>query len=545
MSKSDVDPGHIAVAEAHRLAAEASFPETIGEFVESRANDLGDKVLAVFFEEGDQLTYRELDESSRKLADGLLQRGIRKGTHVGVMLPNVKEFAISWVALGRIGAIMVPINVSYTSSELHFILTDSDAQFVIVDNAYLDRLEAMDDWPPLIRKERVIVRGVAPEGYQIFQDVADEGSSDFVAPSRVTATDLLNLQYTSGTTGFPKGCMLSHEYWILLSHLAAMQRIEKLNIQTALIWAPFFYMDAQYQFLMTLKVGGTAYVARRMSLTRFMDWLIEFSIEYCAFPEPALGRIPVSDRDRETSLKFVNAFGWRGDANAEVERRFNLVARNSFGMTEIGGGIALPPEAVHMVDSESCGLPMPFREVRIVGEDGNDVTQGDTGELWVAGRAILSGYYKRPDANAGSFRGRWFRTGDIFRQDENGYYYIVGRFKDMIRRAGENISAREIEATLRRMDEIEEAAALPVPDELRREEVKIFLMLSEGLTKDDCPLDSVIAHCQQHLAGFKVPRYYEYVKDFPRTPTRKIAKNKMMGGDLRIGSYDRIDDVWR
>jgi acyl-CoA synthetase (AMP-forming)/AMP-acid ligase II len=114
----------------------------------------------------------------------------------------------------------------------------------------------------------------------------------------------------------------------------------------------------------------------------------------------------------------------------------------------------------------------------------------------------------------------------------------------MIKRGGENISAREVEAVLRQVDEIEEAAAVAVPDSMRREEVKVYLMLSEGVSKSDCPPDKIIAHCQKHLAEFKVPRYYAYVDDFPRTPTRKIVKRKLLEGDLFAGSYDRVDDVW-
>jgi acyl-CoA synthetase (AMP-forming)/AMP-acid ligase II len=539
------DIGHQAMAEIHQSASEIDFPETLGDFVRACAEKYGDQVLADYFDEGYQLTYRDLDQSADRLASGLLELGVRKGTHVSVMLPNVKEYVISWVALGRIGAVMVPANNAYTGSELHFVLSDSDAQFLIIDDNYLPRLNDMPDWPPFLDPSRVLVRGTAPNGYLDWAKVHDEGSKKFEAPWRMAATDLLNLQYTSGTTGFPKGCMLTHEYWVMISHLAALQRGQKYNVKKTLIWAPFFYMDPQWQFLMTMRLGATAYIARRMSLTNFLDWLINFEIEYCAFPEPAMGRFPTSPKDKLVKLKFVNAFGWRGGANVDVEKRFNTIARNSFGMTEIGSGITLPPEATHMVGTETCGLPSPFREARILDENGNDVPQGQEGELWITGRAILSGYYKRPEANAESFQGKWFRTGDIFRQDENGYYYIVGRIKEMIKRGGENISAREVEAVLRQIDEIEEAAAIAVPDEMRREEVKVYLMLSEGVSEKNCLPEKIIAHCQKHLAEFKIPRYYTYVKDFPRTATRKIVKRKLLNGDLLEGAYDRVDDVWR
>jgi acyl-coenzyme A synthetase/AMP-(fatty) acid ligase len=165
----------------------------------------------------------------------------------------------------------------------------------------------------------------------------------------------------------------------------------------------------------------------------------------------------------------------------------------------------------------------------------------------VSGRSFRWGFYKRPAANAECFRGRWFRTGYIFYRDENGYHYIVGRIKDMIKRAGENISAHEVEKALCALDGIEEAAAVPVPDPLRREEVKVYLLLKEGVTPSDCPPEAIIEHCRKRLAPFKVPRYITYVTDFPRTASRKIRKQMLIAetSDLTAGAWDREKGEWR
>ena len=539
------DLGKAAMKSVYEDAAQMILPETLGDFIASRASELGDNILCHFFMDEETLTYRELDLAANRMASSLLQLGVRKGTHVAMMMPNIKEGVVAWVAIGRIGGVVVPVNTAYTSSEMYFVLLDSDAQFAIIDSEYLDHFENLSDWPPLLIRERVIVRGEASAAYPNWRELDEAGSETFEAPTAVTATDLLNLQYTSGTTGFPKGCMLTHEYWMLISHLAALQRGERFGIKTTLIWAPFFYMDPQWQLLMAACLGGTTYVARRMKLSDFMSWLIDFKIEYCIFPEPALKRYPPSELDKKLSLKFVNAFGWRGEANVEIEKRLDIIARNSFGMTEIGGGITLPPDATDMIGTGTCGLPAPFREVRIVGEDEKDVALGEIGELWITGRAIMAGYYKRPEANAENFRGKWFRSGDLFRQDERGYYYIVGRIKEMIKRAGENISAFEVETVLRKMEPIEESAAVAVEDPVRKEELKVYILLKEGLSSDDCTPNMIFTHCEKHLAAFKIPRYIAYVTEFPRTPTRKIAKSKLLGGDLRIGAYDRSEDLWR
>jgi long-chain acyl-CoA synthetase/crotonobetaine/carnitine-CoA ligase len=541
------DPG---VDEMNLLRARAEaqpVPESLGAFVRERAERMGDQLVGHWFDEERKLTYRDLDETADRLASSLLRIGVRKGSHVAVMLPNIAAFPVTWIALGRIGAVMVPVNTAYTGEEVSFVTNDADVQFAVVDAEFIETLRGMPRRPAMLTDANLIVHGDAPAGTRSWQALVSSGESRFEPPSPVCRTDLLNLQYTSGTTGFPKGCMLTHDYWMIIAHNAAFFRSRGGQVRNTLIWAPFFYMDPMWQFLMTMALGGTAFVARRMSLTRFYDWLKEYEIHYCIFPEPALKQRERGPKDKELSLKYVSIYGWRAEARREVEERFDVTAREGYGMTEIGGATLVPPAADHMAYVRTCGLVSPFRELKIVDEDGKELPPGEIGELWVAGRGLLWGYYKRPEANAESFRGKWFRTGDLFRRDENGYHFIVGRIKDMIKRGGENIAAIEVEAALRDFPGIEEAAVVPVPDPLRREEVKAYLKLRQGLTKEDVPPEKVLAHCEERLAKFKIPRYIAYVDDFPRTPSRKIQKKSLIANvpDLRIDAYDKQDDCWR
>ncbi len=541
-----LEPG-AAKMNAMREKIEASeMPESLGAFVRERAETLGAATLGNWFEDGETLSYAELDERADRLASNLLALGVRKNTHVAVMLPNVAAFPVSWVALGRIGAVMIPVNVGYTSEELLFVLSDSDTQFVILGADYLDALERVEDKLPLIEGDRVIVHGAAPEGRSSWSELCENGTLPFEPPTPVTRTDLLNIQYTSGTTGFPKGCMLTHDYWMLIGHYASEFRSQSGEIRNTLIWAPFFYMDPQWQFLMTMKLGATMHVARRISLTNFYDWLERYEINYCIFPEPALKARDPSEADARLSLKYVSIYGWRRDSREEVERRFGVTAREGYGMTEIGGGTIVPAEATEKSRELTCGLPAPFRELRIVDETGRDLGDGEEGELWVAGRSILQAYYKRPEANRDSFRGKWFRTGDLFRRDADGYYYIVGRLKDMIKRAGENIAAREVEAALNAMPEIEESAVIAVPDPQRREEVKAYILPKGGENAPKPDPEAIIAHCKERLAAFKIPRYITFVTEFPRTPSRKIRKTLLDGDpdNPAAGAWDRQDGAW-
>ncbi|QFT61059.1 Long-chain-fatty-acid--CoA ligase (plasmid) [Sulfitobacter sp. THAF37] len=537
----------IAAMQERRAAAEAAtYPETLAALVDGAAADHRDTTLAKWLETGQTMTYAEFAEASRRLASSFLAQGIRKGTHVAVMLPNVPAYPLTWVALGRIGAVMIPVNIHYTQQELTFVLTDADAQFLVIDETALPSLDGMAELPPLMDMSRVILRGGTREGTLDWDALLRDGAADFTAPSAVSRTDMLNLQYTSGTTGFPKGCMLSHDYWVLLGALAAHWRGAAGDVRNVLIWAPFNYMDPQWQFLMTMCLGGTAKIAPRISLSRAYDIFVSEEIHYCIFPEPALKAWPEGEKDKALHLKYVSIFGWREDARQEVERRFGCVARESFGMTEVGGALMVPEAAGEKAYQRTCGLPAAFREVRIVDDSGKDVAQGEIGELWVAGRGILWGYYKRPQANAEGFSGRWFRTGDLFRQDDDGFFQIVGRIKDMIRRSGENIAAQEVEAVMNAMPGVMESAAVGVPEPGRGEEVKVYLLLADGKTPADVPPEAVIEHCSARLAKFKTPRFIAYVDAFPRTVSNKIRKNAILpeGADPRAGTWDRVEGRW-
>ena len=475
-----------------------TLPESLGDFVRDQAALYGDQPLAVWFEQDEALTYRQLDRNASALASGLAARGVRKGTHVALLCGNRPAFPVSWVALGRLGAVMIPVNTAYTSEEIAFILRDSDTQFLIVDVSLYENVKAVIDSLDLLDESRVVLVG-EPSHPNAIEKLIDEGDPQFIPPYRVARDDLLNIQYTSGTTGFPKGCMLSHDYWMIHGHNSARhRRAADGGIKNVLIWAPFFYMDPMWQFLMTMKLGGTAWIANRMSLSRFMDWLIDYRIHYCIFPEPALTIHPPSEKDKSTCLKYISVYSWTERARREVMERFNVIAREAYGMTEIGTGTLVPDWAHKKGELRTCGLPAAFRELRILNDDMTETADGEVGELWVSGRSIFWGYYKRPVANAESFHGKWFRTGDLFRKDQEGFYYLVGRIKEMIKRSGENIAANEVEAVLRSLDGIEEAAAVAVPDPLRREEVKAYLKLKEGLTVNDLPPEVVLEHCSAY-----------------------------------------------
>lgn len=525
-----IHPGQKEVDALGSQLAAKRFPDGLPAFCAAQAEKYGDAIALDYFQEGVQLSYNALHRRSNRVAANLLARGYRKGAHIAVMLPNGPASVLVWFAIMKIGAVIVPVNTAYGGKELDYILKQSDAQALIMGDQFLSAFDEMRERPAFLDDPMIVNSGS-------LGDLEASGElAEFDPGYPVTATDLANLQYTSGTTGFPKGCMLTQDYWIVLSQSIAEVHNHYGN-RNLFSWAPFFYMDGQWSFLSAMAIGGKAIISSKMSLTKFLGWLHAHEAHYCVLPEPILKTVPHNPVDKHIPLKYVHAFGWRPSARAEAEARFALVARDGFGMTEVGPAIICPQASGEKLDVNTCGLAAPFRETRVVDENGDVCAPGVAGELQIRGRSIMLGYYKRPDANAESFDGDWFRSGDLFVKDEDGYHRIVGRLKEMIKRAGENISASEVEAAMREAPQIAEAAAIAVPDELRREEVMVLVKLAEGVEHAEMVPEAIVAHSER-LAAFKRPRYIAYVEEFPRTATNKIAKTQIAAKHVAGAVFD-------
>ncbi len=545
MSRSEVLSIRVPPLEDRRRQIEAEpLPGNIGALLDEAARDAPDQLALNFFESGETITYSALRSRVNALANGMAAVGIGKNTHVAVMLPNMAAFPITSLALARLGAVMIPMNIAYTPREIAYVIDNGDVEWLIVHEDCLAGLAGLARWPGHLAESRIFVVGAAKQDFAAWSGLSTGQRSDFNAAATVGLDDRMNIQYTSGTTGFPKGCILTHRYWLTIGKVAAWR--DGRAFKRVLAATPYFYMDPQWLLLMAFFQRGTLFASRRQSSSRFMAWVRDFRISFCLFPEMVFKQ-PPSPRDRENEIVRVNVYGLHKEVHAALEERFDFIAREAFGMTEAGSCLFMPIEAVDMVGSGSCGRPSPFREARIVDGNGRPAAPGEIGELQVRGPGILTGYYNNPAATAAALDDGWFRTGDLFHQDDRGYFYIVGRIKDMIRRSGENIAAREVEAVLRALPQIVEAAAVPVPDAKRGEEVKIYVVLQPGLTPKDVSTDRIVAHCEANLARFKVPRYIAYSADLPKTPSGKIAKKILTQGvaDLRQDSYDRLEAKWR
>ena len=525
-----------AVLARHRTIEAEPLPDNIDALLSdaAAANPAGEALH--FIATGEGFSYARLREEVSRLASGLHALGVRHGSKVAVMLPNVPAFPLTWLALARIGAVMVPVNVRYTGRELAYAVTDSEATFAVLDAAYL----------PVLREAALDL----PAGHSVVVGGAGTGCVDWdsvratpaaALPRVPVLDDLMNIQYTSGTTGLPKGCVLPQRYWLTCAK--AYAACDGLRYRRILSANPFFYMTPQWLMLMAFYQRATLFVASHLSLTHYAEWMRDYRIEFCWFPQDAHIAVAATPADRDHAIVRANLSLHRKELHAEIERRFGFPLRTAFGMTEIGMGLYTPFVAAEMTGSGSCGMPGPFREARIADPHGNTLPRGQEGELLIRGPGLLQGYWNKPEATQAAFHGDWFRTGDLARQDARGFVTIVGRIKEMIRRAGENISATEVESVLLALPGVAEAAALPVPDPQRGEEVKAYLVLADGVMPSDLPPDRVIAHCRGQLAAFKLPRYIEYrTTPLPRSTSGKVQKPALLAetDDLRRNSWDRL-----
>ena len=526
-----------SVAERRRSIKSQPLPRNMAALIAEASQAGGNALAWDFFESGETLAYCDLVPRVHALADGLRSIGVRRGTHVAVMMPNVAAMPLTWLALATIGAVMVPVNNSYSEREIVFVLTDSEAEFLVADDSCLagvERVLARDELK--LDRGKLVVSDNSDHRYISLQKLMQHTPSSVFIDEQVGHDDLLNIQYTSGTTGFPKGCMLSQRYWISAGKVNAFR--DGRRYRHILASTPFYYMDPQWLLLMSFYQRATLHVAKRQSASRFMEWVRTHNIEFCLLP-PVTLKQPPHPEDRNNAVIRANVYGVAKPMHLALQERFDLCAREAFGMTEVGPSLFMPIEATDMVGSGSCGVPCPFREVRIADEHGNSLPAGEVGELLIRGPGILKGYYNRPEETRAAFHDDWFRTGDLFRMDGRGYLYIVGRIKDSIRRSGENIAAREVEAVLNAFDRVVEAAAVGVQDETRGEEIKAMIVWADG-TPAQPDLEALIGHCHRNLAPFKVPRYFQFVSELPKTSSGKIAKHMLKDG--RAGTapvYDR------
>ena len=521
-----------------------------------------DRTALVFDETGESLTFAALAARVDRVAAALAGTGIERGDRVAIMLPNRVEWPLAWLALARIGAVMVPVNTGYRSADAGFVLRHAGIRAVVT----LRKLV------PLLKEVRADIgtafailcvdggtdgdadgstNGNAVGDAADFASLVEAHAADAPPAVEIDSHTLVNVQYTSGTTGEPKGCMLSHSWFMRFAWRVTTLHDGLDETDTILTSQPFHYVDPQWNLAVALLSGATLVVLDRFHPSTFWHKVRAHRVTwfYCLGVMPKLMlNTPPSPLDRAHSARRVICSAIPRADHAAIEERWGVPWFEAFGMTESGLDIAVELADHDAALGTGCiGTPMPGREARVVDALDRPVPAGTPGELVLRGVGLMDGYYRNPAATAEAFRNGWLHTGDVVRCDERGRYHYVSRRKDMIRRSGENIAAAEVEEVIMRHPGVRLAAVLAVEDDLRGEEVMAYVVPGEGVSREEASPTVLAAFCAERLARFKVPRYWKYRDDLPRTPSERIRKEALREEheDPRTGAWDGVDGRWR
>lgn len=508
------------------------------------ANKWPDKPAMIFDYPKNEITYSELKKLTEKMALVLKKYDINKGDKVAVMLPNVLEFPLSWLGLGLIGGVIVPLNTRYQKFDAAYLLEHSEAKLIITTSEHLPMLESIQKENNLDYK-LITVDSEKDNANGYLPDLLDEDNGEFFQEA-IYGEDLVNIQYTSGTTGKPKGCMLTQTYWINIGKKIADPKLIDIDETDRLLTSqPFYYMDPQWNTMASLVNGSTLVILDRFSPSVFWGKVRDYEVTflYCLGNMPALLlKMPIDENEKDHHLKYVGCSAIPNAFHQELEDRFNVRWHEVFGMTETGYDISMRHEDYqNYIGTNAIGKPATDREVRIMDFSGNFLSRGEKGEIVLRGQAMMDGYYKNPEATQAIFDRGWLHTGDLGRIDTHGVVFYEGRIKDMIRRSGENISASEVEEVILQSPLVTLAACVPAEDEIRGEEVKVFLKVKD--TNYSEVIKQLISHTRENLATFKVPRYWVIIDEFPLTPSERIAKHQL-DESAALASYDLITNTW-
>jgi len=477
---------------------------------------------------GAVLTYGSFEARTNALADALRARGVRKGDRVAIMAFNSPQFLEVAIAVAKLGAILVPINFRLAPPEVRYVLDDAApcVLFVSPQTVGVAREAAAGS---LVRELVEIPSATqraaaAPSSYEDW--IA--GGSPARVEAEVRHDEVATLMYTSGTTGFPKGAMLTHgnHFWNAVTNACMSEGLVPADVSLAA--APLFHIGAFGIFTLPLMyLGGASVILESFSPTAWID-AVENHAPTLAFCVPAMWAAI-----REAGLEGRNLsslrYGVSGGSPCpvvliEALRGHGLVFTEGFGLTETAPVASVLDAADVLAHAGSVGKPIAHVQFRIADDEGRDVPAGETGELLIRGPNVFVGYWQKPEATAEALRGGWFRTGDLARMDDEGFYYIVDRKKDMVISGGENVYPAEVEQVLHRHPAIADVAVVGTPHERWGEAVTAVVVRKAGAALEEAEL---VAWTRERLAHFKCPRVVAFVEELPRTATGKVLKREL------------------
>jgi crotonobetaine/carnitine-CoA ligase len=477
-----------------------------------------------------ELTYGAFHDQVRRLAAGLRELGLRPGDRCLLHLPNSVGFMLAFWAAHEAGAIAVPTVSNSSSDELRFIVEHSDPTVIVTDPVGLGAVRAAIASSPSVR---VVVTGAdEPAG-------AEATLSDLIASHDPAAGrdprpgDEAVLLYTSGTTSRPKGAVLSHDGCLYTGESYA-QHLRLRPADRTLTCLPLFHVNGMLlQMLPVVLSRGSIVLAHRFSVSSYWGWVERHEVTMTHLVAGPVRLLLAAASGPEPDCHAVRAMTFGLPlTNEEIdgfESRFGIPLTMAWGLTESGAaGTLMPLYDGRRPGHQAIGRPMIGWEVRVVGEDDQELAPLELGELLIRSPGMMRRYHRDPEATAQALRGGWLHTGDLGYRDADGYLHFVDRLKDMIKPSGENVAAGEVERVLLQHPEVEECAVVGVPDAIRSEAVKAFVVRSRGSALEP---DDVRSFCSTHLAPFKVPSTVEFRTELPKTAIGKVNKGALRRPD--------------
>jgi long-chain acyl-CoA synthetase len=512
----------------------------------------GDKTA--YINMGQTISFSELDSLSRQFAAYLMNNGFKPGDAIAIMMPNLLQYPVALFGILRAGMTVVNVNPLYTARELKHQLNDSQAKaIVIVENfahtldkvvadtgiqevlltSLADMLPAPKRWVVnfVVKHVKKMVPSYSLSGAKSFMSALKAGEKLTYERPEINNQDLAFLQYTGGTTGVSKGAMLTHRNMIanleqVSGLLSTVITPGKDLVVTAL---PLYHIFALLaNCLLFLKFGcPNLLITNPKDMPGFVKELEKYP--FAILPGVNTLFNGLLNTPGFSDLDFSNfKFGLGGGMAVQRpvaekwQKVTGTVLLEGYGLTECSPVVAVNPPQLEAYKG-AIGLPVPSTDIMLIDDNGNEVGVGESGELWVKGPQVMKGYYNRPQASDEILKDGWLATGDIARCDEEGYFYIVDRKKDMILVSGFNVFPNEIEEVAAMHDAVLEVAAIGVPHDVSGEVVKLFIVRKD----DSLTAEAVITHCRSHLTGYKVPKHVEFKEELPKTNVGKILRREL------------------
>jgi fatty-acyl-CoA synthase len=475
-------------------------------------------------------TYQDISNRAKAVAMWLTEKGVIKGDRVALLAPNGISYFDLLFACGKIGAIFVPLNWRLSIDELAFILRDSDPKLLAFHSTFTKEVTMI--WQT---EDQCIAIDGSHYGKLIDEYSRILTKSGFLK-AEMDEEDPLAMIYTGGTTGKPKGAVLSHRA-IIWNGISTIVSWNLTNEDRTVTYLPLFHTGGLNALsIPILMAGGQVVLAREFIPEKAIENLMKFQCTIVLFVPTMYHMIVKSELFQKSEFKDMKIF-LSGGAPCPLDiyeafKQKGMAFKEGYGLTEAGPNNFVIDPAVADRKRGSVGKPMMFNDVRILNEDGNETVPGEVGELAIQGNHSFSYYWKNTEATKDTLRDGWLYTGDLAKKDEEGYFYIVGRKKEMIITGGENVFPLEIEHWLCSHPSIQEAAVIGLPDSKWGEVVTAFIVLGEKCNLGE---EEVKDYCRQKLGGYKVPKHVHFISQMPKTHVGKIDKKQLKNSVLVKG----------